>query len=157
MRPFYEVEKIVAHKRQAHPNEQGDSPTGSPLTFDLTLQQGSPKNVQLIITTYNMKEAPESSSTPGQSPNNTVARPTMMVKGPEKHSESLMRNASQSAVSQKKEVGKTLCPLCFTILKGPISDALAHHLRDRHQVLQTLHPVEKKLTYKCIQIGRAHV
>ncbi|XP_017574638.1 activity-dependent neuroprotector homeobox a [Pygocentrus nattereri] len=147
---FYEVEKIVAHKRQAHPNEQGDSPTGSPLTFDLTLQQGSPKNVQLIITTYNMKEAPESSSTPGQSPNNAVARPTMMVKGPEKHSESLMRNASQNAVSQKKEVGKTLCPLCFTILKGPISDALAHHLRDRHQVLQTLHPVEKKLTYKCI-------
>ncbi|KAI4875058.1 hypothetical protein NFI96_010048 [Prochilodus magdalenae] len=121
---FYEVENIVAHKRQAHPNEPGDSPTGSPLTFDLTLQQGSPKNVQLIITTYNMKEAPESSSSSSSStagpppPNSAVGRPSMMVKGLEKHS--------------------------------PISDALAHHLRDRHQVLQTLHPVEKKLTYKCI-------
>uniref|UniRef100_A0A8C2DS87 Activity-dependent neuroprotector homeobox a n=1 Tax=Cyprinus carpio TaxID=7962 RepID=A0A8C2DS87_CYPCA len=38
---FHEVEKIVAHKRLAHPNEPGDPPTGS-LTFDLTLQQGNP-------------------------------------------------------------------------------------------------------------------
>ncbi|XP_066528511.1 activity-dependent neuroprotective protein a [Hoplias malabaricus] len=142
---FYEIEKIVAHKRQAHPNEPGESSSGSPLTFDLTLQQGSPKNVQLIITTYNMKETPDSSSA-GKPSNSAVARPTVMAKGPEKNiSESLMRNTSQ-----KKEVGKTLCPLCFTILKGPISDALSYHLRDRHQVLQTLHPVEKKLTYKCI-------
>ncbi|KAG9260153.1 activity-dependent neuroprotector homeobox protein-like [Astyanax mexicanus] len=147
---FYEVETIVVHKRQAHPNEPGETPAGSPLTFDLTLQQGSPKNVQLIITTYNMKEASEASSAAGQPPNSAVARSSIPMKGPEKHNESLMRNASQNAVSQKKEVGKTLCPLCFTILKGPISDALAHHLRDRHQVLQTLHPVEKKLTYKCI-------
>ncbi|XP_067243381.1 activity-dependent neuroprotective protein a [Chanodichthys erythropterus] len=149
---FHEVEKIVAHKRLAHPNEPGDPPTGSPLTFDLTLQQGSPKNVQLIVTTYNMKEAPEGSSAANQQPqNSTMAKPAKMaVKQPDTQSDSVVRNMSQSSVSQKKEVGKTLCPLCFTILKGPISDALAHHLRDRHQVLQTLHPVEKKLTYKCI-------
>ncbi|XP_076850436.1 activity-dependent neuroprotective protein a [Brachyhypopomus gauderio] len=151
---FYEVEKMVSHKRQAHPNEPGDPPTGSPLTFDLTLQQGSPKNVQLIVTTYNMKETPESSSSTSAQPSNSaVTRPTPATTMPgkmlEKTIESPMRNASQNA-PQKKEVGKTLCPLCFTILKGPISDALAHHLRDRHQVLQTLHPVEKKLTYKCI-------
>ncbi|XP_051957147.1 activity-dependent neuroprotector homeobox protein-like [Xyrauchen texanus] len=143
---FHEVEKIVAHKRLAHPNEVGDAPTGSPLTFDLTLQQGSPKNVQLIVTTYNMKETPEASST-AQPQNSAVAK---SAKAPENQSDSVVRNMSQSSLSQKKEVGKTLCPLCFTILKGPISDALAHHLRDRHQVLQTLHPVEKKLTYKCI-------
>ncbi|KTG05247.1 hypothetical protein cypCar_00026126 [Cyprinus carpio] len=148
---FHEVEKIVAHKRLAHPNEPGDPPTGS-LTFDLTLQQGNPKNVQLIVTTYNMKETPEASSAASQPPQNSaMAKPAKMaVKQPDTQTDSVVRNMSQSSVSQKKEVGKTLCPLCFTILKGPISDALAHHLRDRHQVLQTLHPVEKKLTYKCI-------
>ena len=61
-----------------------------------------------------------------------------------------VKSAPQAAVPYKKDVGKTLCPLCFSILKGPISDALAHHLRERHQVIQTVHPVEKKLTYKCI-------
>ncbi|XP_051967913.1 activity-dependent neuroprotector homeobox protein-like [Xyrauchen texanus] len=147
---FHEVEKIVAHKRLAHPNEAWDAPTGSPLTFDLTLQQGSPKNVQLIVITYNMKETPEASSA-AQPQNSAVARSTKpAAKAPENQSDSLGRNMSHSSVSQKKEVGKTLCPLCFSILKGPISDALAHHLRDCHQVLQTLHPVEKKLTYKCI-------
>uniref|UniRef100_A0A673H053 Activity-dependent neuroprotector homeobox a n=1 Tax=Sinocyclocheilus rhinocerous TaxID=307959 RepID=A0A673H053_9TELE len=136
---FHEVEKIVAHKRLAHPNEPGDPPTDSPLTFDLTLQQGSPKNVQLIITTYNMKETPEASSAANQPPQNSaMAKPAKMAaKQPDTQSDSVVRNMSQSSVSQKKEVGKTLCPLCFTILKGPISDALAHHLRDRHQVLQT--------------------
>lgn len=144
---FHEVEKIVAHKRLAHPNEPVDPPTGSPLTFDLTLQQGTPKNVQLIVTTYNMKEAPESSSA-AQPQNSNVTKP--FKRATETQSDSVVRNMSQSPAPQKKEVGKTLCPLCFTILKGPISDALSHHLRDCHQVLQTLHPVEKKLTYKCI-------
>ncbi len=149
---FHEVEKIVAHQHLAHPNEPGDPPTGAPLTFDLTLQQGSPKNIQLIVTTYNMKETPEASSAANQPPQNSaMAMPTKMaVKQPDTQTDSVVQNMSQSSVLQKKEVGKTLCPLCFTILKGPISEALAHHLRDRHQVLQTLHPVEKKLTYKCI-------
>lgn len=152
---FHEVEKIVAHNRLAHPNEQGDQPTGSPLTFDLTLQQGNLKNVQLLVTTYNMKETPEAAAAAAAanqlSQNSAMPKPVKVsVRQPDTQSDSLVRNMSQSPVSQKKEVGKTLCPLCFTILKGPISDALAHHLRDSHQVLQTLHPVEKKLTYKCI-------
>lgn len=147
---FHEVEKIVAHKRLAHPNDPGDPPTGSPLMFDLTLQQGTPKNVQLIVTTYNMKETPEASSA-AQPQNSTMAKAfKSFAKVTETQSDPVVRNVSQSSVTQKKEVGKTLCPLCFTILKGPISDALSHHLRDSHQVLQTLHPVEKKLTYKCI-------
>ncbi|KAK3512786.1 hypothetical protein QTP70_025301 [Hemibagrus guttatus] len=148
---FYEVDKMVMHKRQMHPSEPVDLSIESPLTFDLTLQQGSPKNVQLIVTTYNVKEVTKSLSTTVHSPDNIGSRTTISVgKGPKKSSESVMRNASQSLVPQNPEVGKTLCPLCFTILKGPISDALAQHLQDRHQVLQTLHPVEKKHTYKCI-------
>lgn len=148
---FYEVEKMVMHKRQMHPNEPGDLPIDSPVTFDLTLQQGSAKNVQLIVTTCNMKEVPKSSSTTVQPQKSVQAKSTKIApKGPRRSSESLMKTASLNAVPQNTEMGKTLCPLCFTILKGPISDVLAQHLRDRHQVLQTLHPVEKKLTYKCI-------
>ncbi|KAI5093542.1 activity-dependent neuroprotector [Silurus meridionalis] len=147
---FYEVEKMVEHKRQMHPNEPGHLPIDSPVTFDLTLQQGSPKNVQLIVTTYNMKEVSNSSLTSVQTPNNVESRSTIIkAKGP-RSSESLIWNAHQNVVPQNTEIGKTLCPICFTILKGSISETLAQHLRDRHQVLQTLHPVEKKLTYKCI-------
>ncbi|KAJ0064890.1 hypothetical protein NL108_017295 [Boleophthalmus pectinirostris] len=61
-----------------------------------------------------------------------------------------LRGVTQAAVPYKRDIGKTLCPLCFSILKGPISESLAHHLKERHQVIQTVHPVEKKLTYKCI-------
>ncbi|XP_030632894.1 activity-dependent neuroprotective protein a [Chanos chanos] len=147
---FHEVEKVVAHKRQFHPNDTGDLPTSSPLTFDLTLQQGSPKNVQLIVTTCSMKEATEPSSTPSSQSSASVRVSKTCTKTPESQRESTLKSISQTAVPQKTEVGKTLCPLCFTILKGPISDALAVHLREQHQVLQTLHPVEKKLTYKCI-------
>ncbi|MCI4390156.1 hypothetical protein PGIGA_G00119360 [Pangasianodon gigas] len=148
---FYEVEKMVVHKRQIHSNEPGDLPIDSPLTFDLTIQQGSPKNVQLIVTTYNMKEVPNSSSTTVQPPNSAGSRSTIIAaKGPKRSSESLMRKSSQNVVPQNTEMGKILCPLCFTIVKGPISDALSQHLQDQHQVLQTLHPVENKLTYKCI-------
>ncbi|CDQ72873.1 unnamed protein product [Oncorhynchus mykiss] len=131
---FNDVEKIVAHMRQSHPDETVGPRTDSPLTFDLTLQQGNPKNVQLIVTTYNMRDAPEES----------VAFHAQSA------SSSTQTGKRTAAVPYKKDVGKTLCPLCFSILKGPISDALAHHLRERHQVIQTVHPVEKKLTYKCI-------
>ncbi|XP_041702141.2 LOW QUALITY PROTEIN: activity-dependent neuroprotector homeobox b [Coregonus clupeaformis] len=154
---FNDVEKIVAHMRQSHPDETVGPRTDSPLTFDLTLQQGNPKNVQLIVTTYNMRDAPEesvafhaqSASSSTQTGKRTV--PSQPPKMPsESEDGSPPKSAPQAAVPYKKDVGKTLCPLCFSILKGPISDALAHHLRERHQVIQTVHPVEKKLTYKCI-------
>ncbi|CDQ87493.1 unnamed protein product [Oncorhynchus mykiss] len=131
---FNDVEKMVSHMRQSHPDETVGPRTDSPLTFDLTLQQGNPKNVQLIVTTYNMRDAPQES----------VALHAQSA------SSSTQTGKRTAAVPYKKDVGKTLCPLCFSILKGPISDALAHHLRERHQVIQTVHPVEKKLTYKCI-------
>ncbi|XP_067096678.1 activity-dependent neuroprotector homeobox b [Osmerus mordax] len=162
---FNDVEKMVAHMRLAHPDETVGPRTDSPLTFDLTLQQGNPKNVQLIVTTYNMRDAPEESvafhAQNNASSSSTSAIPTA-TQGkraipqqppkltPDSPEDSPPKSAPQAAVPYKKDVGKTLCPLCFSILKGPISDALAHHLRERHQVIQTVHPVEKKLTYKCI-------
>ncbi|KAG9332483.1 hypothetical protein JZ751_014581 [Albula glossodonta] len=147
---FNDVEKMVAHMRMVHPVEVVGPRTDSPLTFDLTLQQGNPKNIQLIVTTYNMRDAPEESVAFHAQNNTSVAQ---SKKAPPKMPDSLdvpVKSAPQAAVPYKKDVGKTLCPLCFSILKGPISDALAHHLRERHQVIQTVHPVEKKLTYKCI-------
>ncbi|XP_020314860.1 activity-dependent neuroprotector homeobox protein [Oncorhynchus kisutch] len=154
---FNDVEKMVSHMRQSHPDETVGPRTDSPLTFDLTLQQGNPKNVQLIVTTYNMRDAPQesmalhaqSASSSTQTGKRTVpSQPPKMPSDSEDGSPA--KSAPQAAVPYKKDVGKTLCPLCFSILKGPISDALAHHLRERHQVIQTVHPVEKKLTYKCI-------
>ncbi|XP_059909080.1 activity-dependent neuroprotector homeobox b isoform X2 [Gadus macrocephalus] len=169
---FNDVEKMVAHMRNSHPNEPFVARTDSPLTFDLTLQQGNPKNVQLIVTTYNMKDAPEesvafhaqnnataaatagpaaaSASATSLTPSKRSTPQTPPKAPPEAADGATPKNASQAAVPYKRDVGKTLCPLCFSILKGPISDALAHHLRERHQVIQTVHPVEKKLTYKCI-------
>uniref|UniRef100_A0A673LS71 Activity-dependent neuroprotector homeobox protein-like n=1 Tax=Sinocyclocheilus rhinocerous TaxID=307959 RepID=A0A673LS71_9TELE len=155
---FNDVEKMVTHMRGVHPNESVGPRTESPLTFDLTLQQGNPKNVQLIVTTYNMRDAPEESVAfhaqnnalpPSLQGNKPVMPPVPKI--PPDASDTIPAKATpQAAVPYKKDVGKTLCPLCFSILKGPISDSLAHHLRDRHQVIQTVHPVEKKLTYKCI-------
>uniref|UniRef100_A0A8C5EMX6 Activity-dependent neuroprotector homeobox protein-like n=1 Tax=Gouania willdenowi TaxID=441366 RepID=A0A8C5EMX6_GOUWI len=156
---FNDVEKMVAHMRVSHPDVKVGPRTDSPLTFDLTLQQGNPKNVQLIVTTYNMKDAPEESvAFHAQNSNNptssTTAGRRLMPPHPPKTapapSDRCSPAAQQASVPYKRDVGKTLCPLCFSILKGPISDSLAHHLRDRHQVIQTVHPVEKKLTYKCI-------
>uniref|UniRef100_A0A8C2PS61 Activity-dependent neuroprotector homeobox b n=1 Tax=Cyprinus carpio TaxID=7962 RepID=A0A8C2PS61_CYPCA len=155
---FNDVEKMVTHMRGVHPNESVGPRTESPLTFDLTLQQGNPKNVQLIVTTYNMRDAPEESvafhaQNNALPPSLQVNKPVMppVPKIPPDASDAIPPKATlQAAVPYKKDVGKTLCPLCFSILKGPISDSLAHHLRDRHQVIQTVHPVEKKLTYKCI-------
>ncbi|KAJ8378199.1 hypothetical protein AAFF_G00244870 [Aldrovandia affinis] len=147
---FNDVEKMVAHMRVVHPVEVVGPRTDSPLTFDLTLQQGNPKNIQLIVTTYNMRDAPEE-SVAFHAQNNSSAAQSKKI--PPKMPDGLdvsVKSAPQAAVPYKKDVGKTLCPLCFSILKGPISDALAHHLRERHQVIQTVHPVEKKLTYKCI-------
>ncbi|KAF7653395.1 hypothetical protein LDENG_00083680 [Lucifuga dentata] len=155
---------MVAHMRLSHPDETVGPRTDSPLTFDLTLQQGNPKNVQLIVTTYNMRDAPEE-SVAFHAQNNTsvssamsaspISGKRLMPQHPPKMPSGAADSAPakslpQASVPYKRDVGKTLCPLCFSILKGPISDSLAHHLRERHQVIQTVHPVEKKLTYKCI-------
>ncbi|CAB1415688.1 unnamed protein product [Pleuronectes platessa] len=161
---FNDVEKMVAHMRLSHPDESVGPRTDSPLTFDLTLQQGNPKNVQLIVTTYNMKDAPEESVAFHAQNNSPVSSalsasllsskrlmPQHPPKTPSVAADNVpTKTAPQASVPYKRDVGKTLCPLCFSILKGPISDSLAHHLRERHQVIQTVHPVEKKLTYKCI-------
>lgn len=160
---FNDVEKMVAHMRLSHPNESVGPHTGSPLTFDLTLQQGNPKNVQLIVTTYNMRDAPEESvAFHAQNSNSSVVSlsasllsgkrflPPLPAKALGAADGVATKPGPQTSVPYKRDVGKTLCPLCFSILKGPISDSLAHHLRERHQVIQTVHPVEKKLTYKCI-------
>ncbi|XP_076608315.1 activity-dependent neuroprotective protein a [Chaetodon auriga] len=147
---FHSVENIMEHVAQAHPNDFVGPPGASPLTFDLTIKQEKSSNVQLVVLTFNMKESinGQNQSAPAQ---NSVP-PLVKVTAPrmiEKKTEPLASRSFPSA-THKSEVGKTLCPLCFTILKGPISDALAIHLRERHQVLQTMHPVEKKMTYKCI-------
>lgn len=149
---FNDVEKMAAHMRMAHANEEMAPKTDSTLTFDLTLQQGSHTNIHLLVTTYNLRDAP-AESVAYHAQNQPAAAPPPPPKAPVKAPEKVepaVKNSPQTAVPYKKDVGKTLCPLCFSILKGPISDALAHHLRERHQVIQTVHPVEKKLTYKCI-------
>ncbi|MEE6506636.1 hypothetical protein FKM82_007772 [Ascaphus truei] len=145
---FNDVEKMAAHMRMVHAEEEMAPKTDSTLTFDLTLQQGSHTNIHLLVTTYNLRDAP-AESVAYHAQNTTAPPPKPQPKAPEK-TEVPVKNLPQAAVPYKKDVGKTLCPLCFSILKGPISDALAHHLRERHQVIQTVHPVEKKLTYKCI-------
>ncbi|XP_005746437.1 activity-dependent neuroprotective protein a [Pundamilia nyererei] len=146
---FHNVEKIMEHTAQAHPEEFIGPPGASPLTFDLTIKQEKSSNVQLAVLTFNMKEPinGQDQSTPVQ---NSLPHLVKLPdpRGTDKKSEHLA--GSIPSLMQTSEIGKTVCPLCFTILKGPISDALAMHLRERHQVLQTIHPVEKKMTYKCI-------
>lgn len=145
---FHNVEKIMEHVAQAHPDDFVGPPGASPLTFDLTIKKDKSSNIQLVVLTFNMKESVngQDQSAPAQnSAEVEVTAPRVL----EKSSETLA-GRSFPTQTQNSEVGKTLCPLCFTILKGPISEALAMHLRQRHQVLQTMHPVEKKMTYKCI-------
>ncbi|XP_033009433.1 activity-dependent neuroprotector homeobox protein [Lacerta agilis] len=145
---FNDVEKMAAHMRMVHVDEEMGPKTDSTLTFDLTLQQGSHTNIHLLVTTYNLRDAP-AESVAYHAQNTAPVPPKPQPKIQEK-TDVPVKSSPQAAVPYKKDVGKTLCPLCFSILKGPISDALAHHLRERHQVIQTVHPVEKKLTYKCI-------
>ncbi|KAF3689496.1 Activity-dependent neuroprotector homeobox protein Activity-dependent neuroprotective protein [Channa argus] len=146
---FHNVEKIMEHVAQAHPDEFVGPPGASPLTFDLTIKQDKSSNVQLVVLTFNMKESINGQDQSASAQNSVPS--LVKLNGPEmieKKSEPFSRSFPLSA--PKSEVGKTLCPLCFTILKGPISEALAMHLRERHQVIKTMHPVEKKMTYKCI-------
>lgn len=174
---FNDVEKMVTHMRLSHANETAASRSDTPLTFDLTLQQGNPKNIQLLVTTYSLKDAPEesvafhaqnsstslsssalssslsslSSSSLSSLSSSLLSSRKMLPLSSKLSSDSApLRGVAQAAIPYKRDIGKTLCPLCFSILKGPISESLAHHLKDRHQVIQTVHPVEKKLTYKCI-------
>lgn len=135
---FHSVEKLMEHVIQSHPSDYAGPPRASPLTFDLTIKEKS-NNIQLLVLTFNMKE-----SINGQDQSVNARNTSLLEKKCEPRATTLPLR------TQKSEVGKTLCPLCFTILKGPISEALAMHLRERHQVLQTMHPVEKKMTYKCI-------
>lgn len=144
---FHSVEKLIEHGTMAHLTPFDGPPGASPLTFDLALKQDKSSNVQLLVLTFNTNE-----SVNGQDDN--LLHSLGLTKAPtpnifEKKGQPLAKTALPT-MSRKHEMGKTLCPLCFTILKGPISDALSLHLRQRHQVLQTMHPVEKKLTYKCI-------
>uniref|UniRef100_A0A6Q2Y6J6 C2H2-type domain-containing protein n=1 Tax=Esox lucius TaxID=8010 RepID=A0A6Q2Y6J6_ESOLU len=136
---FNNVEKMLDHVGQAHSDDFVGPPASSPLTFDLTIGQAKNKIIQLIVITYNMKEP-------------VAAQEQSMASHTQNSFQTTLRGLSSKMPERKNDmlVGKTLCPLCFTILKGPISDALAQHLRERHQVLQTMHPVEKKMTYKCI-------
>lgn len=146
---FHNVEKIMEHVAQTHPDDFVGPPGASPLTFDLTVKQDKSSNVQLVVLTFNMKESINGQNQSASAQNSVPA--LVKVNAPrmiEKKSDPQPKSFTPS--TQKSEVGKTLCPLCFTILKGPISDALAMHLRERHQVIQTMHPVEKKMTYKCI-------
>lgn len=147
---FHNVEKMIDHVKQLHPDDYVGPPAVSPLTFDLTIKQDK-SNIQLVVITFTMKETingqdPAVSAQSNSPPLVKVTVPKMMDRKGEAHA----RNLSPTTLGDKNEVGKTLCPLCFTILKGPVVHALAQHLRERHQVLQTMHPVEKKMTYKCI-------
>ncbi|XP_024125598.1 activity-dependent neuroprotector homeobox a [Oryzias melastigma] len=141
---FNSVEKIIEHTALAHPEEYVGPPGASPLTFDLTFKQGRSGNIQLAVLTFNMKE-----SVNGQNQAAPIRKNlSVPVKLPPVNM--IDKAKTYATLIHNTEVGKTVCPLCFTILKGPISDSLAMHLRERHQVIQTLHPVEQKMTYKCI-------
>uniref|UniRef100_UPI00398E95CB activity-dependent neuroprotector homeobox b isoform X1 n=2 Tax=Pristiophorus japonicus TaxID=55135 RepID=UPI00398E95CB len=153
---FNDVEKMAEHVRILHIDEEVGPKTESTLTFDLSTQKGSRSNIQLLVTTYSISESPsvENANYRPQSQNLTFRKPEGQLQQPKPQVKSKIKpdlnSIPQTQIPYKNDVGKTLCPLCFSILKGPISDALAHHLRERHQVIQTIHPVEKKLTYKCI-------
>ncbi|XP_035487405.1 activity-dependent neuroprotector homeobox a isoform X1 [Scophthalmus maximus] len=144
---FHSVEKILEHVNQTHPDDFVGPPGATPLTFDLTIKQDKSSNVQLAVLTFNMKESVNGQDQSAPSKNSV---PPPVKPSTPRVAENKSEQLTRSLPAHKSEVGKTLCPLCFTILKGPISDALAMHLRERHQVLQTMHPVEKKMTYKCI-------
>ncbi|KAM9408403.1 activity-dependent neuroprotective protein a [Pholidichthys leucotaenia] len=146
---FHNVQKMMEHVAQVHPHDYVGPPGAVPLTFDLTIKQEKTVNVQLAIIPFNMKETVNGQDQSVTTQNSIPALTQLpSLKMTEMRSEPLIGGISP--ITQNSEVGKTICPLCFTILKGPVAEALSRHLRERHQVLQTMHPVEKKMTYKCI-------
>lgn len=147
---FHNVEILMEHTAQAHPDDFVGPPGAAPLTFDLTIKKDKTSNIQLAVLTFNMKESVNGQEQPSPAAKNVPLQVNLNPMAGVKKSNDILAGRTLPMPTHKSEVGKTLCPLCFTILKGPISDALAMHLRERHQVLQTMHPVEKKMTYKCI-------
>lgn len=145
---LHNVEKLIEHMAQSHPDDFVGPPGASPLTFDLAIKKDKSINVQLLVLTFNMKESVNGQDQPAPAQNSFP--PPVTVTPPRMIETSNPVSRDFPSTTRSGEVGKTLCPLCFTILKGPISEALSMHLRQRHQVLQTMHPVEKKMTYKCI-------
>ena len=51
----------MTHMWMVHVNEEMGSKTDSTLSFDLALQQGSHTNIYLLVTTYNLRDAPTES------------------------------------------------------------------------------------------------
>lgn len=143
---FHNVEKIIEHVATSHPDDFVGPPNSSPLTFDLTLKQDTASVVQLVVLTFNMKDS-ASDKDPSDPAQDSDPSPVKFGNSIQKSDQFARR---LPLLAHESESGKSLCPLCFTIIKGPIADPLAIHLRERHQVLQTMHPVEKKMTYKCI-------
>lgn len=141
---FHSVEKLMGHAALCHPGEFVGAADSSPLTFDLNIKQGISRNIQLSVLTFNMKD-----SVNGLDQSAPVLKSVPAGKVPP-----IVKMSSEphgfSSVFHSSDVRKTVCPLCFTVIQAPITDALALHLRERHQVLQTMHPVEKRMTYKCI-------
>ncbi|XP_019735098.1 activity-dependent neuroprotective protein a isoform X2 [Hippocampus comes] len=134
---FHSVEKLLEHERLSHLNVFVGPPGSAPLTFDLTIKQ----NVQLHVLTFNMNESEGKDKTVAPL---GKAAPSLAA---------MKTQALESMLSTPRDVvdgSKTMCPLCCTPVKEATPNALALHLRQRHQVLQTMHPVEKKMTYKCI-------
>nr|XP_061814108.1 activity-dependent neuroprotector homeobox protein-like [Nerophis lumbriciformis] len=130
---FHSVEKLLEHERQAHLNVFVGPPGSAPLTFDLTIKQ----NVQLNILTFNMKESESKDQSTAPLVTPSIAE--------------LQAQARESMLpTDFNGSNKNICPLCCTPMKEDVVNSLAIHLRQRHQVLQTMHPVEKKMTFKCI-------
>ncbi|XP_051932725.1 activity-dependent neuroprotective protein a isoform X2 [Hippocampus zosterae] len=130
---FHGVEKLLEHERLAHLKAFVGPPGSAQLTFDLAIKQ----NVQLHVLTFNMNESEgkdKGGGPPGKAPPSLGALP----------------DAPESAAGDAADGGRAPCPLCCAPVKEAAPDALALHLRQRHQVLRTMHPVEKKMTYKCI-------
>ncbi|XP_061687253.1 activity-dependent neuroprotective protein a [Syngnathoides biaculeatus] len=134
---FHSVEKLLEHERQAHLSVFVGPPGSAPLTFDLTIKQ----NVQLHVLTFNMKESENKDLS-----FNPLVKVTPSIAEMQTHEPESMCSTER----ERNDLNRTMCPLCCTNVKDPVPNALAVHLRQRHQVLQTMHPVEKKMTYKCI-------
>ncbi|KAA0707030.1 Activity-dependent neuroprotector homeobox protein [Triplophysa tibetana] len=149
---FNDVEKMVIHMRGVHPNESVEPRMDSPLTFDLTLQQGNPKNVQLIVTTYNMRDAPEE-SVAFHAQNNTL--PSSQVS---KHVTPQVPKIPQDASTDaciaapyptRREVEKLACVLRFFLSNGPDLQSITDFLRLIHFLVPLSHTVEKSVLSSC--------
>lgn len=90
-------------------DEEMGPKTDSTLSFDLTLQQGSHTNIHLLVTTYNLRDAP-AESVAYHAQNNPPIPSKATAKVQEK-ADIPVKSSPQAAVPYKKDVGKTLYPL----------------------------------------------